>query len=102
MGIRQWENMKIYKTRRRDDKLFQSAAENRCYCMCGHSKTITPNKERALCEWCNLWVYRDAEKQEAYEKKVKEEMRRYKANKFINEMRDRLNDKVEGMASKSR
>ena len=84
MNRAEWQRFK------HDNKLFKTIAQNRFYCMCGHSVLITPSQEKALCSYCNRWIYRNQDKQKLYEEKVKLEEERLKQYRFRKELLKRL------------
>lgn len=51
-----------WRTFKYDEKKFDSLAENRYYCYCGHSVVINPKETRVLCTYCGHWVYKDKQK----------------------------------------
>ena len=73
-----------------DNKLFKTIAQNRFYCICGHSVLITPSQEKALCSHCNRWIYRDRKMQKLYEEKIKLEEEWLKQYNFRRELMKRL------------
>lgn len=68
-------------------KIMNEYGEHRRYCKCGHSVVISPKYQRAMCSWCNHWVYEDEEKQKEYDKEIG---KREALLKFKKEMRKRL------------
>lgn len=73
-----------------DGKMFKRLADNRYYCKCGHSVVITPKYERAFCDWCHRWIYKDPTKQEMYDEEVRKQEERLKGYKFRKELMKRL------------
>lgn len=55
-----------------DDRYFDEIQKLKVKCSCGHSQTVF--MEKAICDWCGKWVYRDP-KQE-FKDRVKEKIRR--------------------------
>lgn len=80
MTTSEWNRFK------QDRKLFNSLAKNRHYCKCGHSVTMSHRVERVMCSHCNLWVYRDEEKQKEYLEKLEEDEKKIKKDKFKEEL----------------
>ena len=70
-----------------DTKLFNSLVGCRYYCRCGHTVIITPKQDRAMCDWCNNWVYKDPVEQQKHDAILKE---RESLLKFKKEMRKYL------------
>ena len=86
-----------WKAFNHDKKLFNTLEKNRYYCKCGHSVIITPKYEKAFCDYCHRWIYKDEEKQKEYDLKVEQEIQRLKNYQFRKEMRKRLNDRTKRM-----
>ena len=53
MNKKEWQ---MFNHQKKIDKFFE---KNRYYCVCGHTVTIMPKKERTFCKWCGHWVYKD-------------------------------------------
>ena len=83
-------NSNEWKIFNRDKKLFNQMQQNRYYCKCGHSVLITNKQEKAFCDWCKHWVYKDKDKQLEYDKKAQEQDNRVKKIKFKKELLKRL------------
>jgi hypothetical protein len=70
--------------------------QNRFYCYCGHSVRILPSEERVFCNYCGHWIYRDQKRQKQnckiIKKEYEEKLKRIKRERFITEMKERLND----------
>lgn len=77
-------------------KLDKVVEQNRFYCYCGHSVRILPSEERIFCNYCGHWVYRDRNKQKANCKRIKKEyeekLKRIKRERFIKELKERMNN----------
>lgn len=53
------------------NKIHQEKTDNTYKCPCGHSVVIRPTEEKALCYWCNKWVFRRKEDEFKYRLKEK-------------------------------
>ena len=97
MDFKEWSMTKdewqMFNHQKKLDKVVE---QNRFYCYCGHSVRILPSEERIFCNYCGHWVYRDRKKQKANCKRIKKEyeekLKRIKRERFVNEMKERLND----------
>lgn len=78
---------KEWHTFNKDRKMFDSLKYNRYYCKCGHSVIISNSQERAFCDWCKHWIYKDEEEQMKYDNQIWE--REQKLN-FRKELYKRL------------
>lgn len=75
---------KEWKMFNRQKKIEKSLTLCRYYCSCGHSVTITPKQDRAMCDWCKRWVYSDPVEQQKHDAITRE---REKLMNFKKEMR---------------
>ena len=73
-----------------DIKMFNELEQNRYYCRCGHSVTISKSQPRIFCQWCKRWVYKDPDLQKEYDEKMKIEEEKVKRIKFKKELRKRI------------
>lgn len=97
MDFKEWSMTKdewqMFNHQKKLDKVVE---QNRFYCYCGHSVRILPSEERVFCNYCGHWIYRDQKKQEQNCKRIKKEyeekLKRIKRERFITEMKERLND----------
>ena len=68
-------------------KLENERMNYRKKCPCGHSVIVLPTaksgKDYVICNWCHGKVFKDDEKQETYNKKVKRENFRLRMWKLI-------------------
>ena len=60
---------KIYE---QDSRYFKELQNLKIKCPCGHSQLVIYDK--AICDWCGKWVYRD--KKQEFRERVKEKIRR--------------------------
>lgn len=57
-----------------DNKYFKEILKLKVMCKCGHNQLVASDK--AICDWCGRWVYRD--KKQEFRERVKEKIRRVK------------------------
>lgn len=76
--------------RGKHDKVAKIMDERNNYkykCKCGHFVVIRPKAQKTLCTWCNHLVFKDSEKQKAYDEEIS---KREALLKFKKEMRKHL------------
>ena len=66
-------NYYLIKKLEKDKSRIQMYANNTYKCKCGHSVTIRPVSEKALCRWCGKWVFKN--KQDEFKFRMKEKIR---------------------------
>lgn len=57
-------------------KIHQERTDNTYKCKCGHSVEIRPYIKKALCHWCNKWVFKN--KKDEFKFRLEEQRRKVK------------------------